>query len=259
MLAIAFALLAIGVADLVAGGLAGWPARDRIARGTLAGGLLLLLLLALTRTPGVLLYAAGTLGGIRLWLTLRSGDVSERRAGQAAGSLVALLAFVVLAAPSTPDGLPDVVDHLFRRSPVRVLARTPPEGLLAVLGVFAVLGATTNGFVRTVLRASGTHVESSEKTLRGGRLIGVLERILIFVLILGGEPTAAALVVSAKSLVRFPELNAARDAPGSGGADEAGSTDGSSGPREIDYVTEYFLLGSMVSWSVAILPAVLLR
>jgi hypothetical protein len=50
--------------------------------------------------------------------------------------------------------------------------------------------------------------------------------------------------------VRFPELSAAREAGGEGA--------GQGSPRRIDVVTEYFLLGSMTSWGVALLPAVLL-
>ena len=60
---------------------------------------------------------------------------------------------------------------------------------------------------------------------------------MIFSLGLAGEPTAAALIVSAKSLLRFPELSRA---------------------SEIDAVTEYFLLGSLASWGLALLFVLLL-
>ena len=65
----------------------------------------------------------------------------------------------------------------------------------------------------------------------------------------GGQPTAAALVISAKGLLRFPELNDLR-----GRSDDASG----SGSRRIDEVTEYLLVGSLMSWIVALAPLPLL-
>jgi len=48
---------------------------------------------------------------------------------------------------------------------------------------------------------------------------------------------AASLVVAAKSIIRFPELNAQRDISDGVGIDE---------------VTEYFLVGSFASWLFAL-------
>ena len=47
--------------------------------------------------------------------------------------------------------------------------------------------------------------------LKGGRLLGPLERLLILGLGLAGEVTAASIVIAAKGLIRFPELQAERD------------------------------------------------
>lgn len=64
---------------------------------------------------------------------------------------------------------------------------------------------------------------------------------------MAGEPTAAALIVSAKSLLRFPEISRTTSA-----------TD-RTGVAEVDAVTEYFLLGSLVSWLLALAPVLLFR
>ena len=74
--------------------------------------------------------------------------------------------------------------------------------------------------------------------LKGGRLLGPMERLLILGLSLAGQLTAATAVVAAKSIIRFPEINAqkVRDNGGIG----------------IDDVTEYFLVGSFASWIVAL-------
>ena len=67
--------------------------------------------------------------------------------------------------------------------------------------------------------------------LKGGRLIGPLERLLVFALTLAGAYTLLAAVIAAKGIVRFPEI----------------SRDGENGDR-----AEYFLVGSMVSWVTAL-------
>jgi hypothetical protein len=84
--------------------------------------------------------------------------------------------------------------------------------------------------------------DASEQALKGGRYIGPLERWLIFGLALAGQPTAAALVISAKSIIRFPELQSK-----AGRADTASfpGTDAREGQsQQIDALTEYFLIGS---------------
>ena len=61
-------------------------------------------------------------------------------------------------------------------------------------------------------------------------------------LVRAGHTTAAGLVIAAKGLIRWPELQSFR---------------GEEGPS-IDEVTEYFLVGSFVSWLVALGSLVLL-
>jgi hypothetical protein len=83
-------------------------------------------------------------------------------------------------------------------------------------------------------RAAGR--ESAERDLttvdlRGGRLIGPVERLLIAALTLSGSFAIVAALVAAKGIVRFPEI----------------SRDSAGGSR-----AEYFLVGSLVSWAVAI-------
>ncbi|WP_368499638.1 hypothetical protein [Herbiconiux sp. A18JL235] len=67
--------------------------------------------------------------------------------------------------------------------------------------------------------------------LKGGRLIGPLERLLIVALTLAGALPIVAGVFAAKGIVRFPEISA----------------DGARGSK-----AEYFLVGSLVSWSLAL-------
>lgn len=73
-------------------------------------------------------------------------------------------------------------------------------------------------------------------TLKGGRLIGPLERVIVFALTLTGVYSLLAAVLAAKGIVRFPEI----------------SRDGDTGSR-----AEYFLIGSLVSWVIALAAAFL--
>jgi len=66
-----------------------------------------------------------------------------------------------------------------------------------------------------------------------------MERLFIVGLGLGGQLTAAAVVVAAKGLLRFPELQRG----------VAGETPSLNGPSD---VTEYFLIGSFASSLVAL-------
>jgi hypothetical protein len=123
------------------------------------------------------------------------------------------------------------------------LVQVGPDRFLLVVGLFLIQLSTGNEIVRLVLAATGTikplgEPQASDQ-LRGGRLLGPLERIFIFGLGFSGYATAAGLVIAAKGLIRFPELNARR---------RGGSVTGVG----IDEVTEYFLLGSFLSWLISL-------
>ncbi|MGG5172137.1 hypothetical protein ACQR35_08150 [Pseudarthrobacter sp. J1738] len=57
----------------------------------------------------------------------------------------------------------------------------------------------------TVAAESAPAVDS-EQILRGGAIIGVLERLAVSLAILGGQPVAIAYIVAIKGLGRFAEL-----------------------------------------------------
>ena len=114
------------------------------------------------------------------------------------------------------------------------LGSVAPERLLLVTGVMVAQLSTVNVLVRLVLDAVGVPAATNEKSLKGGRLLGPMERLLIVGLGLAGHVTAASIVVAAKGLLRFPEL-------------QRGSGEG--GPSD---VTEYFLIGSFASWLLAL-------
>lgn len=102
-----------------------------------------------------------------------------------------------------------------------------------VLGIVLVafLVRPANSVVRTVLDHAGPGILAEELALKGGRVLGPLERILIFGAAVTGTFTVVAAVMAAKGLLRFPEVS--RDNP--------------HGLR-----AEYVLIGSFVSWALAL-------
>ena len=82
-------------------------------------------------------------------------------------------------------------------------------------------------------QGSGKQDESGD-SMRGGRWIGPLERILILLLASVEAPAAIAAIVAAKGVIRFPEIS----------QDKAGQK------------AEEFLIGSFASWILAVLGAV---
>ncbi len=114
------------------------------------------------------------------------------------------------------------------------------DRVLLLTGAVLVQLSTGNVIVRLVLAATGTTnprygaEPDPDLQLKGGRLLGPMERVFIVGLGLAGHLTAASIVIAAKGLLRFPELQ-------------------SKGEQvRIHQLTEYFLVGSFVSWLMAL-------
>lgn len=253
MIAVGIWLLSIGLADLVAG-LSGEPkAGARTIVGIVAGFAAASVLCVLCGASGGTLVSVALLVGASAagWLLLRR-DAPGMSAIRALGALgFILVSFVVVSVlgtePISSFSADPVLARGVRRLPFPLVAGATLEEAVFVAGVLTMLFATSNAIVRLVLTAMGTRFSNAEQRLRGGRVIGPLERVLIFGLGLAGQATAAALVIGAKGLLRYPELNGLRNEPGAAGP----------GARPIDVVTEYLLIGSLTSWLLALLPLVL--
>lgn len=232
---------AIGLADAVAG-LSGHPASVRRAAVGWIGGSTAAAVAATGfgfHWGAVVVLTLMSSASSALWLFARLPERwTSRRA--IATSLLALTAVLVCAVIWSTHPVTSVgpFGRWLHRSSFAVLSGPGPDRVVLVAGSFIALLATANALVRLVLAAVGTEVEQPEERLLGGRIIGPMERILIFGFAVAGQFTAAALVVSAKSLLRFPEI--------------------SRSDQRIDALTEYFLVGSMSSWLLALAPVVLL-
>lgn len=247
-------LIGVGLADLAAGpsGEVDRTPRLRtaiaVSAGVVAG---VVYALAGAELSGSVRVAALTSVTSWPWLELRTSVADPKRAARRSTAALWILALgLTVVATSTTVWQDPFGGGILREGlndlPFALLARAPVERVVLVTGLLLFLAATSNAIVRSVLIIIGTRLKPMEERLRGGRVIGPIERGLIFGLGLAGYATAAAIIVSAKGLLRFPELNALRDRPGA-----------AAGARTIDEVTEYLLVGSLTSWALALFALVL--
>ncbi|HEX5593042.1 MAG TPA: hypothetical protein VFX35_06820 [Solirubrobacterales bacterium] len=82
----------------------------------------------------------------------------------------------------------------------------------------------------------GTDGENLPSLENAGRYIGWFERAVLFGLVIGGEPEAAAIALAAKSFARFPSLS-----------------------KHQEGFAEYFLIGSLASLTIAVAVAAATR
>jgi len=252
---LSIALIGFGVADLVRSG--SWPTGRALAHVALP-----LTVAAVALLSGVSGWADAValvvaVAGGAVWIELSAhtqltGERAPAALATFAGVVAGLVAFS--GAASQPDGVLGTwlawADLPQASSPgaARVLLLTGlalfnvATANVIVRLVLLAIGALRPDAVTSAMRAPAPPTAQPADRLKGGRLLGPMERLVILGLGVAGELGAAGFVIAAKGLLRFPEIQAA--ARGSAGA-YAG------GPVGIDDVTEYFLVGSFLSWLVA--------
>lgn len=242
MIIAGFMLLAVGSADLIRQFI---PRRGRWIGYLVCAVLLAFAGIAMGAIAEVVLAIAVALA----WRATSPPDGSGR-GGFWPAAVLGLLCIVAIAAfpTRTVHGVFGPVGIL--QTPIGALS---PGQVILIVGALVFLLESANILVRTALRGEPLRSDADADgaagndsgpvtravqahTLKGGRLIGPLERILVFALTLTGAYTMLAAVLAAKGIVRFPEI----------------SRDGASGDQ-----AEYFLVGSLVSWVTALAAAFL--
>lgn len=232
-------LLCIGLCDLIAGysGQVATKARGWWAWGAGSAVALTLALLSGFGWVEALLLAAWSMITLGLWLWARVPKTwSSARATAILAGVAGATTVFTLSAAAWPDAEGGCIQRLLDDLPYPVLEGQGQGRVLTVVGALLFLQASSNALVRLLLAVVGTH--EATQSLRGGRFIGPMERTLIFGLGVAGYLTAAAVVATAKGLLRFPEI----------------SKEGAN----IHQATEYFLVGSLASWIIALAPLALL-
>lgn len=207
--------------------LAGVGLADLLPRWRHAGALVLVVAGALGLGAGwhTLWIALLVVLVVVVWL-----DAASHRSTAGTRVLAVSLVGVLVASPALRFS--DVpLQRWYDALPVPGLATVPLERAALAVGVLLFLTTAANVVVRQALGAVGPHVLEEEQTLRGGRLLGPLERWLVFGFAVAGHVAALGALVAAKGILRFPEI----------------SQDTRDGMR-----AEYVLVGSFVSWTLAL-------
>lgn len=257
-------LLGLGVADLVASALA----RPAVGAGesrppwvvpAAAGVAVSITAAALSGPAGPADWVAVALASVTVagwrWLLGRGAGGTHGARRRLAVLLVPLALALGLSGFAAPVAGPLAAWLAWVEVPA--LAGLGAERTMLLIALAIANLVTANHVVQLVLASVGAQRPRTEPDpgstaldvvarrprtwLRGGRLLGALERLLILGFGVGGYLAAAGLVVAAKGLLRFPELQA------------AARTDSGS----VDQVTEYFLVGTFTSLLVALASVVL--
>lgn len=235
-------LTGIGLGDAVAGLGGDVDDKRRAAKGWVCGSVLALLLSLGWGFSflGAFLLALWTAVTLSLWLWARHPhEWSKSRATWTLTAVGLVLATMLVFSTQLPSASGGWFVERFEHLPDSSLANLDPSTVILGIGSLFVLQATSNALIRLLLTMVGTSQES-RRDIRGGRIVGPLERTLIWGLALAGELTAAGLVISAKGLLRFPEISRQAE-------------------ERLHAATEYLLVGSLASWSLALVAIPLLR
>jgi hypothetical protein len=256
-------LAALGVADAIRDTSQG-PISPTRRYAALAAGLVTLGALL---TAGGASVATGLSVGVLLAILLTAwvhDGVIARAIGETPGLAIAFssvslgIAIALLFGDAVPTAWPGWVPG--------PLSELPVARVILVVGIALFQVATANMLVRLILEAVKVPSKEGSARLRSGRVLGPMERLFIVGLGLAGNLTAAAVVVGAKGLLRFPELAASEsrgaagpppiiiqaagsEGSGKGGDPAPATTPVDHGPNP---VTEYFLIGSFASWLLAL-------
>jgi len=239
-------LVGVALADLVRGGDRFTGRGIRAASAVIAAAVTVVvgLVAGLAHGSSLLLLLVGA-GLAVAWVLL-----SNRALGTGTGSGLAITVLglgaavpLLLSGLTRPAGGP--LAAWLDWTTVPQLRDLSADRFLLLSGLFLAQLSTGNALVRLVLASIGAirprGLPQPSDRLRGGRLLGPLERVFILGLGLAGQVTAAGIVIAAKGLIRWPELRVTARDLGDEGEDHV----------SIDAVTEYFLVGSFVSWLLA--------
>lgn len=116
------------------------------------------------------------------------------------------------------------------------LGMVTPPNLLVLLAYLLLIKPASVVISLVLSNITAPASTAKQGSPAAGHLIGIAERLLILTLILAGQYSAVGLVVAAKSVLRFNDLRDSHDRA----------------------LTEYILLGSLLSFGITLLVALML-
>lgn len=113
-----------------------------------------------------------------------------------------------------------------------------PQSIWIVITAIILLSTPTSLLIKTVISIWTPNQNDTKEDLQNaGKYIGILERLFVLCFILAGYFTAIGFLMAAKSIFRFGDLTQAKD-------------------RKL---TEYVLIGTLLSFGIAILTGLLVQ
>jgi hypothetical protein len=195
-------------------------------RGTVIAGVAAFLVLFLWAVLDHIFSCGSTKGA--------TDDDSNPAAAGAVGFVIAAVGLSVVLSGAAPNIGGDIADWYSNLELSFASNQVPVDQFMTGVGGLTFLLATSNRIVGYTLAATNSSLlTKGEEQMRGGRLLGPMERLFVAAGIVSGSLAGAGLVIAAKGLLRFRELPQSEDDSG------------------LDEVTEYFLVGTFTSVLVA--------
>lgn len=235
---VALGLLGFGVADIVR-----WsPDRIGMCHAAVAAAAGTAAVVAVAALAGmgsstVLIAAVVALAVLLVWSAYDQLPPEPARPEYAllllAGTLVLLFAL-----SGSADSIGGKLEAWYANLGFGFTDRVSVDQFVLGLGAGLFLLVTANRVVRYTLASTRDSLVEEESNLRGGRLLGPMERLLVAATVISGDLAGAGFVIAAKGLLRFREIHG-------------------DGQPKVDEVTEYFLVGTFTSVLMAAAVGVL--
>lgn len=183
---------------------------------------------------GVVAVGGTTFAVVAVWLLFDRAPLKDTGPGYPLAWILLVLV-ALFAISGSVDASSGSLEEWYADLAFAFVQSIPVDQFVLGIGAGLFLLASGNRIVRLVLEAAGTPIEAGETKLRGGRLLGPMERLIVAAMILAGSLAGAAFVIAAKGLLRFPEIRSSAEQP----------------ENQPDQVTEYFLIGTFSSLLLA--------
>jgi len=234
MIFVSLGLLGFGVGDLVRWS-PGCVEKRRAVLAAISSTAAVALVAALSGmgAKAVLLSSVLAFAALLSWSLYDSSPSNQAKPEYALGFMILVLA-VLFAASGSAGRVQGDLATWYSHLDFRFVEDISVDQFLLGVGALLFLTVSGNRLVRFTLAAAEISLLESESSLRGGRVLGPMERLMVAAAVISGSLAGAGFVVAAKGLLRFREIR----------------SDGSQSPG-VDEVTEYFLIGTFASVLVA--------
>jgi hypothetical protein len=240
MIFVALGLIGFGVGDFVRWSSGRVEALHAVlAAISGAGSVMLVAALSGMGPEAVLLSGAIAFAVLLPWSTY---DLLPRRRAKPeyALALVAVVLTVLVGLSGSADPVQGDLGSWYEGLGFGFTDDVSTEQFILGAGAFVFLLVTANRLVRFTLDAAEASLLKGEGKLRGGRVLGPMERLMVAAAVISGSLAGAGFVIAAKGLLRFREIRV-------GDQDKAEDLQ----QPGVDEITEYFLIGTFTSLLIA--------